>query len=481
MTIAEVFEGYDAVGLGRLIAEREITPAELVDEALRRVELLNPRLNALNFVDAERARAAAAGVTPTSPLSGVPFVLKDLAVEWEGFPVTNGSRYFKDYVASGSWTLAERLRDGGLIPLGKSNVPEGGWAGTTEPAFHGPTVNPWDPSRIPGGSSGGSSVAVASRMVPIADASDGGGSIRIPASINGVVGLKPSRGRVTFGPTLTDFWYGSACFLCVSRSVRDTAAYLDIVAGAEPGEPYALPSPDVPYGEVYAQEPGRLRIGVITSGPDGAPPDEDVAAAVGQAAGLCRDLGHDVDGVDVRFSIELLGHVFCRIGAVSAAATHAFAAGAVGHEVTPEDVEPVTWEMIRLGRSITGPEHYVDVELMRGLARDYVRQQREFDVVLAPVLPESAPETGFLDMQNQDLETYNDRMTRGAVFTAPVNLSGQPAITLPIGTTADGRPVGVQFIGRMGAEDTLLRLAATLERAAPWADRRPPVTREMGL
>ncbi|GAA4389981.1 amidase [Tsukamurella soli] len=477
--IKDVFDAKDAVGLGALVAAGEVTSSELVDEAIRRVELLNPRLNALTYVDFDRARAAAATVGTTSALSGVPFVMKDLAVEWAGYPVTNGSRYWKDHVATGNWTLAQRALDAGLIPLGKSNVPEGGWAGTTEPALHGPTVNPWDPSLIPGGSSGGSSVAVASRMVPIADASDGGGSIRIPASINGLVGLKPSRGRITFGPMLTDFWCGGAVFLCVSRSVRDTAAYLDIVAGAEPGEPYALDLPGEPYAAARTRAPGPLRIGVVTQGPDGGAVSDDVAAAVAQAAGLCRDLGHHVDGLDLRFAIELMGHVFCRIGAVAAAASYAFGAATVGHEVTEDDVEPVTWAMIQLGRSITGPEHYVDVELLRGFARDYVRQQQAVDVVLAPVLPESAPEIGFLDMRHQDLTTYNDLMTRGAVFTAPVNLSGQPAITLPIGRTAEGSPVGVQFIAPIGREDVLLGLARTLEEAAPWSDRRPSVTRDV--
>jgi amidase len=234
MTIGELYINNDALGLAALVKERQVSARELVETAIRCIESLNPSLNAVISKRYDYALHLADGPLPDGPLSGVPFLLKDLAIEWEGFPVTNGSSYFRGYKATSSWEIAKRMKAAGLLPLGKTNVPENGYAGTTEPVLYGPTINPWNPDIVPGGSSGGSSVAVASGMVPIADASDGGGSIRIPASLNGLVGLKPSRGRTTFGPDLVDFWYGAAVFLCVSRSVRDTAAYLDAIAGGCP-------------------------------------------------------------------------------------------------------------------------------------------------------------------------------------------------------------------------------------------------------
>ena len=299
--IGEIFETSDAVGLAALIRSGELTAAELAEEAIRRIEAKNPRLNAIVYKAYDQARRRAAGPLPQGPLSGVPFVIKDLFTQHEDFPVTNGSRFLDGFVGPTPSLFAERMKAAGLVALGKSNVPEMGAAPTTEPAFRGPTINPWSERIVPGGSSGGSAVAVASAMVPIADASDGGGSIRIPASVNGLVGLKPSRGRVPYGPDVVDIWYGAAVFGCVSRSVRDTAAFLDAVSGGEVGDPYRLADPAVPYLSLLDAPAPRLTIGFVAEAPDGTPLDpearslfdtlaEQTAAAIERAA-LSREMG----------------------------------------------------------------------------------------------------------------------------------------------------------------------------------------------
>jgi amidase len=477
MSVAKLYIENDAVGLAALVKQRHVSARELVEVAISCIESLNPRLNAVISKRYDYARELAHGPLPDGPLSGVPFLLKDLAVEWEGFPVTNGSAFFRDYKATSSWEIAKRMKAAGLLPLGKTNVPENGYAGTTEPVFHGPTKNPWNPDLVPGGSSGGSAVAVASGMTPIADASDGGGSIRIPASLNGLVGLKPSRGRTTFGPNIVDFWYGAAVFLCVSRSVRDTAAYLDATAGAAPGEPYALPLPHRSYLSLLSDD-GKtqaLRIGVVTSEPNGAALGEEQQAATALAAKACEALGHKVEEASFKYDFDLMKQLFIRITATNAAAFFDIAPTLVGREVTKSDVEAITWEVIELGRSMTGVQHAKDVEAMRVFARSVALQIYQYDVFVTPTLPDLPHPTGWLNMNDPDFDTYNARLFRDMTFTAPFNLSGQPAVSLPLYQARDGAPLGVQFVGRVGDEATLITLAWQLEQALPWKGRRPKI------
>lgn len=475
--LRETYRNSDAMGLAALVKDRQVSARELVETAIDCIEDLNPRLNAVVSTRYDYARQLADAPLPEGPLAGVPFLLKDLSIEWEGFPVTNGSVFFRDCKAKSSWELARRMKAAGLLPLGKTNVPENGYSTAIANRLYGATVNPWNSSIVPGGSSGGSSVAVASGMVPIADASDGGGSIRIPASLNGLVGLKPSRGRITFGPDLVDFWYGAAVFLCVSRTVRDTAAYLDATAGAVEGEPYALPLPAQSYLSLLPGASARkgLHIGFVASEPDGRPLGAEQKAAVERAAKACEALGHRVEEAAFAYDVDAAMQMFLRITATISAAFFDAAPAMVGREVTEADVEPVTWGVVQLGRSISGARHAADIEAMRALSRRIVQDLLPYDVLVTPTLPDMPNPVGWLDMSSRDFDTYNARLFRDITLTMPFNLTGQPALTLPLHQSADGKPVGVQFVGRIGDEATLLVLASQLEQALPWKDRRPPV------
>lgn len=472
--LARLYSEQDALGLAECVRRGDVTPGELVEECIRRIEALNPKLNAVNHKLYEHGRRIAAGELPDGPFRGVPFLLKDLMMEWRGVPVTNGCRYFKDYVASTDWEIAARMKRSGLIVVGKTSVPENGLCGSTEPALFGVTHNPWSEQAVAGGSSGGAAVAVASGMLPIADASDGGGSIRIPASINGVVGLKPSRGRTTVGPDLADCWYGAAVNLCVSRTVRDTAAFLDVVGGQLPGEPYALPAPAESFLAQVGQSPGRLRIGFVTAQPDGTSLDPDAAGAVLVAARQCESLGHEVEEMKLRY--ELPVQAFWRMVAVLGLAGFEAAAASIGRPVRESDVEPVTWSTIQRGRSISGVQHANDIETIRKFGRQIVDLHSAYDVVITPTQPYPPRSLGTYSMSDPDLDHYISMIMPDMTFTAALNFSGQPAISLPLYWTSSGLPLGTQFVGRIGDEATLLRLASQLEAALPWKERRPPVS-----
>ena len=472
--ISKIYDENDAMGLAALVRQGELTSLELVEEAIRRIERLNPRLNAVTHKLYDQARASCSLPASNGVFAGVPFLIKDLAVGWQGFPVTYSSRYLKDYVAPSDWDIAKKARATGLIPLGKTNVPEIGASSSTEPLFFGPTINPWNDKVIPGGSSGGSAVAVASRMVPLADASDGGGSLRIPAAVNAVVGLKPSRGRMTLGPDVVDFWYGAAVFSCASRSVRDTAAYLDAVSGCRPGEPYALPDPQCTFLSVLQQAPRRLRIGVTTTNPDGSPLHPEVKAAVKQAAMLCERLGFAVEEFDFRYDVPTLQKAFARITATLTAAFFEDSAVLLGRRVTEAEVEPGTWFVMQTGRAVSGVEHATDIEQVRKIARDIAGDMNGLDALITPVLPTPPPPVGTRGPGEPDPKKYWANVLNDLVFTQPFNASGQPAITVPLYRTAKDIPVGVQFVARLGDEATLLHIARQLEQLQPWRDMRPP-------
>lgn len=472
--ISKLYRTMDAVGLADLVRNQEVSAAELVEAAIARIEEINPHLNAVIYKNYDYARGLARQPLPQGPLSGVPFLLKDLAIEWQGFPVTNGCRFFQGDIAQSSWLIAERMKRAGLLPLAKTNVPEMGWSLSTEPQLYGPTRNPWNDGIVAGASSGGSASAVASGMVPLADASDGGGSIRIPAAVNGLVGLKPSRGRITFGPKVVDFWYGAAVFLCVSRTVRDTAAYLDAVAGALPGEPYALAMPSRSYSSLLGAPVQPLNIGFSTVAPDGSPLDEELRNGVLNAARHCEQLGHRVTEFEFKYDVEKLCALFVRITATMNAAALEAAAQQKGVELRRTDVEPQTWDIYQLGRTLTATQHANDVEAMRGMALDIARAQSKLDVLITPTLPSVPRPLGWYRSVAEDFEAHTERLCRDLIFTAPFNISGQPAISLPLHMAAPDLPVGIQFAAGIGAEATLIALAAQLEQAQPWRDRVPP-------
>jgi len=470
-SIDELYRASDAVALAGHIRAGEVTAAEVTEAAIRAIEALNPRLNAVIHRLDDMARAQVAqGVS--GPLAGVPWLLKELASSWTGAPVTNSSRYLRDQVATSDSVVVSRMKAAGLVLVGKSNAPENGWSITTEPVLYGPTVNPWDAAVTPGGSSGGTAVAVAAGLVPLGESSDGAGSIRVPASCCGVVGLKPSRGRVTLAP-LADYWMGGAYFLCNSRTVRDTAAYLDAVAGGLPGDPYPCPLPDRPFAALATEVPHRLRIGFTVTDPTGNPVAPEVAAVVCATARALEGQGHHVSQYDMTTDLGLLWRAYTDMSVVEAAGFWDWMETVTGRPVTPEEVEPVTWAIIGRGRATMATAHAGRVEQLRQMGRAIVTELSPFDVYLTPTLTRPPRPVGFYDMSLTDLDAYN-ALWADAVFMTPFNVSGQPAMSLPLGM-AGLLPVGVQVVGRPGDEATVLQVATLLEQVMPWRDRRPPV------
>ena len=471
------YDQYDAVGLAALVRTRKLSARELVDEAIARAEAVNPALNFLAHRAYEQARAAADSPhLPQGPLMGVPWLVKELASSWGGQPFTNSLPYLKSLIAPGDSLLLERMKAAGMIPFGKSTSPENGWALNTESSLYGVTRSPWHLDRTPGGSSGGSAAAVAARVLPMADASDGGGSIRVPAANCGLFGLKPARGRISLAPGVVDFWYGGATLHCVSLSVRDSAALLDVTCGALPGEPYGLPRPTRPFLQEVGIEPGRLRIALVTDTPShGTPLDAEIRQAVEEAGRLLESLGHEVEVQPVPYDFWPLYKTYTALVAVQTAAFIDAMAPLVGRAATEDDMAPLYWSMIDKGRRISGPEHSNHIEFVRAASRDFLTRMAAFDLWLMPTVPMLPRVHGYYDMA-LDVESYDDtRMGPDCCYTAPFNAAGSPAMSVPMGWSREGLPIGVQFVARDGDEATLLRVAAQIEAARPWRGRKPPV------
>lgn len=472
--IEDLYATEDALGLGELVRRGELSALELVDESIRRIEQVNPQLNAVIHKAYDSAREIAQGPLPEGPFKGVPYLAKELATMWQGQPTTNSCEYLKDFVSPLDLELVTRIKGAGFILVGKSNAPEFGWAITTEPEMYGATNNPWKEGISAGGSSGGSAVAVASRMVPLAEGSDGAGSIRVPASNNGLVGLKPSRGTSTFAPVWADYWHGAAQFLCVSRSVRDSAAYLDAVYGTLPGDSFAAPEREPGFFlEQTKKNTGKLRIGYTTHTPEGLSIDPEAVAAVTQTASLLAELGHDVEVYDMSFDAVQFWEAYTRMTAVVTVDNFNVLKQFVGHEVREDEVSGVIWSMLQYGRSLSGAEHASDIEAVKMASRQIASEIDRYDVFLTPVMPNLPRPLGYYDMNMTDHLEYNRIMMADAVFMFPFNISGQPAMTVPMHWTPDGIPVGVQMVGRNNDEATLIRVAAQLEQARPWKDKRP--------
>jgi amidase len=464
----------DGLGLAEWVRSGEVSAAELAETAITVIERLNPQLNAVTIKAYDLGRQAAARVPAGAPFAGVPFLLKDLGSQWQGVPATASCSYLQGLPAPVDGESTRRVKQAGFSILGRTNVPENGWCISTEPRLHGRTHNPWRADVTSGGSSGGSAAAVAARLVPLAEATDGAGSIRVPASNCGLVGLKPSRGRVSFAPGAVDVWYGGVFFLCVSRTVRDTAAYLDAVAGGTPGDPYTPATPPDSWSAAARQPTKGLRLAVVTRAPDGNPIHPEVMAGLRGTARLLEGLGHTVEEIELDFDAPAAWAAYTRMAAVQTAGMFAALEPVAGRPMTPDDVEPITWAAIERGRSISGIGHAADIEALRQFARDLVGQLLPFDAVLTPALTQPPRPLGHWDMTMTDYDAYN-ALWSDAVFMFPFNLSGLPAMSLPMHWTPDGLPVGVQLVGRGGDEATLLRLATQLEAAQPWIDRRPPV------
>ena len=470
--IDTLYRQADAVDLAELVQAGEVQASELAEAAIRVIEALNPQLNAVVDKRYDIGRAAAKTVGQGQALAGVPFLLKDLALSWAGVKAPNASRFLKDHVAANDSHVVTRMKAAGLTLLGVTNAPENGWSIATEPVLYGRAVNPWNADVTPGGSSGGAAAALASGMVPLAEATDGAGSIRAPAACCGVVGLKPSRGRVSAAP-FGDWWVGGAYGLCNSRTVRDTAAYLDAVAGSVPGDPYPIATPPEPFLVAMDRPPGRLRVGFTVTAP--GPVDHEVKAAVLQVARLLEQAGHDVAEKDMGVDLTVLWQTYTDMSVVEPARFWSFAETLVGRPVTPDDVEPITWAIIEQGRAVRAVDHVARVESLRQSARQIVQNLLPCDIYITPTLTQPPRPVGYYDMRMTDLAAYNARWA-DAIFLFPFNISGQPAMSLPLGQFANGTPLGIQIIGRQGEEALLLAVARLLEQALPWHNRHPSVS-----
>jgi amidase len=469
------YAAHDALSLAELVRTRQVTAQELATLAAEGAQRVDGTINAVVEIYEDRAeRLADADVLP-GPLSGVPTLLKDLYHGEAGRLCENGSRLSAGYRVERHSGGFVRLQASGLVPLGRTTTSEWGIMGTTETAQCGPTSSPWSSRHIAGGSSGGAAAAVGAGVVPVATASDGGGSIRIPASCCGVVGLKPSRGRVSFGPESTDPLSGYAVRLAVSRTVRDTAAFLDAVHGSTSGDPYVITPPVRPFLEEVGADPGRLRIAFCSDPWSGADPQPEVVAATAATATLLGELGHEVEADRPAFEWEpFLDAMTAMWSANTASGIDGFAK-AIGRKPGADNLEPVTLRMLEYGRTITAYELLHALEHGNLVSRRLGAFFDRYDVLLTPTLghlPESLgvypSRTDLTPREAFDFWAHNES------FLPAFNCSGQPGISLPLHWSSDGLPIGMQLVARQGEEATLLRVAAQLEAALPWRDRIPP-------
>jgi len=470
----------DAVGQAELVAKGAASPRELVDAAIARIEKVNPALNAVVTPLFDKARAQAASDLPNGPFRGVPFLLKDLICATAGDPLYNGCRLMKSLGMTSpiDTNLAARYRAAGLVFLGKTATPEFGLTATSEALAYGPTKNPWDVTRSPGGSSGGSAAAVASGMVPAAHANDGGGSIRIPASACGLVGLKTSRGRISLGPLAGEGWNGLAGEHVVSRTVRDSAALLDATQGYMPGDPYAAPPPQRPFLSEVTRAPGALRIGFMDRSPTWAPAlHADCVAAVRDAAKLLESVGHKLEAkqpaaVDDPGVPKTLYNIII----AQTAGLLSIVEATIGRAVRPEELEVWTWALWQEGKKIPANDFLAAVEWRNVLSRSFGDFYASgFDLLLTPTLAAPPLPLGALTASKDAPLAPWDKLLAFIPFTPVQNITGEPAISLPLFWNAAGLPIGVQLVAPWGREDLLLRIAGQLEQARPWRDRRPPV------
>ena len=472
---AEQLMSLSAVEQAAAVRTGDVSAGELVDAALERIETLNGDLNAVITLVDERARAEAAAVQAGDerPLAGVPIVVKDLLQLTEGVRTTFGMRATGDFTPQFDTALVRKLRAAGAIIVGKTSTPELGILPTTEPHRFGPTRNPWDTTRTSGGSSGGSASAVAAGMVAFGHGNDGGGSIRIPAACCGLVGHKPSRGRISLAP-LVDSPPALSTDGFLTWTVADTALALDIGSGYELGDMTWPPPPSGSFADAAARDPGRLRIGFSTEAPNGAAVHPDCVAATHAAAELLESLGHDVEESAPAWNAEAFVDTFIAIWIAQVGAGVAGIGTLLGHPLDPDELEPLTREMVDAANAMSAVEIFGALTLLRAYTRGVVAWWGDHDVFVSPTLAQPPIPLGSLEPAPgepalQMLHNSGDFVP----FTPPINVTGQPAISLPLHESADGLPLGVQFVGPPAGDELILSLAGQLERAAPWADRRP--------
>jgi amidase len=468
----EEYRKHDAISLAALIEQRQISAEEVLETAIARAERINPAINAIVHNQYEQARKAVASGLPEGPLKGVPYLIKDLGFFETGEPATFGSSLFKDFVADHQTAYVTRCKKAGLVFIGRSASPEFGLNPNTEPRLYGSCHNPWKLGYSAGGSSGGAAAAVSAGILPVAHATDGGGSIRIPAAQCGLFGLKPSRGRVSMAPDTGEGWGGLSAGHVVSRSVRDSALMLDCTAGLEPGDPYAAPMNDRPFLEAITRPPPQLRIALMLTDHRGAKLHPECREAVQRAAKLCASLGHVVEEADPKLDMVALRPMNSRISAANTARSCQLRWQVLGREPNADDVEAVTWAVYRRGLKVSGVEYIEAIAAAHAAGRKMAAFLSRYDVILSTTLAGPPPKLGYFD-QNGDVQTFTERVTEYLSVTPLHNAAGTPAMSVPLHWTADGLPVGVHFAGRYGEEATLLALAAQLETVQPWFDRVP--------
>jgi len=490
------YDKYDGLGLAELVHKKEVKPGELVEEAISRIERLNPQVNAVVHKMYELARKTADGDIPDGPFKGVPFLMKDIVMAYAGVPLSSGSRFLKDYIPDHDSELVKRFKAAGIIVVGKTNLPEFGLVPVTEPELFGPTNNPWDLTRTPGGSSGGSAAAVAARMVPLAHGSDGGGSIRIPASCCGVFGLKPTRGRNPIGPDFGEAWRGLHCDHVLTRSVRDSAAMLDATAGPDVGALYYAMPPVRPFLSEVGTDPGKLRIAFTSKPFLGSIVDKECVKDLEATVRLCQDLGHEVVEAAPQIDGKAFARAFLMMVCVETRATIEESEVRLNRKASFEDFEPSTWTLGLRGRQCRAPEFSKSINLVQRTSRQIGEFFERYDVLLTPTLAMPPVVTGALQPKGSQLVAMKllGRLNAGGLinrfsgvgvlaehvfefipYTPLFNVTGQPAMSVPLYWNDEGLPIGMQFVGRYGDEATLFRLAGQLEQARPWSERIPPI------
>ena len=494
MSSFKEYDQYDGLGLAELIKKKEVSPIDVCEEAIDRIEGLNPELNAVVTPMFDLARRQIQQNSFDGPFAGVPFLLKDLIASYAGVPLTNGSRSCRNFIPDHDSELVRRFKKSGVVILGKTNTPEFGLVGYTEPELHGPTRNPWNTGHTPGGSSGGSASAVAAGMVPMASGGDGGGSIRIPASCCGLFGLKPSRGRNPTGPDFGEIWLGAVVEHIISRSVRDSAAMLDATCGPDIGAPYIIMQPERPYLEEIKRDPGHLKIAFNVRSSFGTPVHPEYIKAVEETAQLLEKLGHRVEEAQPEYNGPELAKCYLALYYGEVAATIDFLGQITGKKLRSSDVETVTWTLGLLGRSTSAASVVKSKRIWDQAARAMGRFHQKYDVYLTPAIAYPPVKIGELQpkpiektamkminaLRLERLLKLSGVMDKLAVenlaktpFTLLANFTGQPAMSVPLHWTSDGLPCGMHFMAPFGDEATLFRLAAQLEGEKPWFHKRP--------
>lgn len=491
------YSQFDALGLAEQVDKGHIHPKELLDEAIRRRDAVNPTLNAVIHNMDELAYDSLRGTLPAGPFAGVPFLLKDYGAAYAGVPLTNGSRAFKDYVPDYDSELVKRFKASGVVTFGKTNAPEFAIVGATEPALHGITRNPWDLERTAGGSSGGSGAAVAAGIVPMASGGDGGGSLRIPAACGGLVGFKTSRGRVPHGPAHGDPWYGQVQDGVISRSVRDSAAMLDAIRGVDLGAPYAEPPLARTLLAATGQSPGKLRI-AFSSKPIMREGELHPEALKGLEAtvALLKELGHELIEAHPPFNIPALVEGYLLRIAASIGGEVTLSEKLLGRRVRHEELEAETWMLAQLGRSFSAAQFDVAHRRLYSESRKFEGFMQPYDVFLTPTLSGPPVEHGYfksrglekwiaplasrvplgrLSANASTLERLANQAFEWVSATMAFNITGNPSVSLPLHWSSDTLPLGMMFTGRFGQDDILFSLSAQLEQAKPWWEKRPPI------